>query len=86
MTNNGSFTPLLVAGATLAAVGLASAVAVILEEEEDKRVSIVSEAIKTGLMTLCKHQGSSRHLALVPKKRHYIVWDRSRARHSIMAN
>ncbi len=43
MTSNGSFIPLLVAGAMLAVVGLASAAAVILEEEENEIASIVSE-------------------------------------------
>jgi hypothetical protein len=86
MTSNGSFIPLLVAGATLAAVGLASAAAVILEEEENERASIMSEAIKTDLMALRKWQGSSRRHALVPKKRRYILWDRSHARCSIMAD
>ncbi len=86
MTSNGLFIPLLVAGAKLAAVGFASAAAVILEEEENERASIMSEAIKTDLMTLHKWHGSSRHRALVPKKCRYILWDRCRARCSIMAD
>jgi hypothetical protein len=85
--NDDSFIPLLVAGAALAAVGLASAAAVILEEEERGRAVIVSEAIKTGVMALRKHQGSSHHRSLVPnQKRLYIHWDRSQARCCIMAD
>jgi len=85
--NDDSFIPLLVAGAALAAVGLASAAAVVLEEEERNRAVIVSEAIKTGVMALRKRQGSSHHRSSVQKqKRHYIHWDRSRARSCIMAD
>ena len=77
MMSECSIIPFMAAAGAVLAVGLAAAAVVAVEEEENEKVLKVAETIEDNLLA---HGNQQRLDNQPPMKRHFIYWDRVRAR------